>query len=178
MWMHLFFYLSEMGLVMYSRKYANPRPIDGSCGGKAHIMGWVVIGACFGNVTMPMFFELVGVLGSDIMLGHRLMSILGTITDHGSRAISARHVKLSYNTLIDGTHGGEGHPQLTVGHSEDGIATESEPTIRLCRFHESWDEAFHAPQEFSPNLEHFTQPVAGIFHTRHYAMSAHGALEL
>lgn len=109
MWLAVFFGLLDQGFVLYSAKYMDPLKIAGSCGGKAHIMGWAIVAVCFGKRTVPYCFHLVDLLGCDIMWGHRAMSLMGTVLDHGTRKISARHVRFSFamtHVVEDGKNAG------------------------------------------------------------------------
>jgi len=163
----VFFRLYEMGLIIDSWKYAHPRKISGSCGGNAHIMGWAIMGICFGTSTIPYCFHLVDNLGCDIMWGHRAMTLMGTILDHGRSSICARYLRFGYH---DRDKNREDMPVVTVGYSSDGLAMESEEPVPLCRFFHSYREAWNADMTFSPELKQFMEPVSGAYHQKQFSM--------
>jgi len=169
LWFRLFSDLLARGLVLWSRKFSNPRRVNGSCGGSSQILGWCVVALCFGDVTVPVMFLIVDNLGCDMMFSNSMMHIMSTVLDHGASTIQARHTRMAFETEPTGDQ----PPKLTLGLPIEGLAPESLRPRPLCKFYNSWSEAAKVSlSEFRPKLEEFTQPVPSGYHKELVCMMA------
>jgi len=142
----LYKHLVKLGLVVSSGRYDQPRIINGSCGGREAIMGWIVVQIYTGYASFQWCFEVVMNLGVHYMLGCRLMEVFGTITDHERNQILARRSECYFSKEPK-----EGEmPIADVPYCLDGSSPQPE---FFCNLYYTQSEALYKEKHIDSSLD-------------------------